>query len=196
MLSPARLPPLQGHARKEALEHIHTALHCDLALSEGQLLRHYRVVPSEKERALLGLRTVRAVLNLTYHANQSVEVYFYTPYLWITRIAPHLLRHLAGVGQMRYMLKISPHQWRTDTDRIHFRETPDACWYSNTGPVAIEYDAGSYTLALLQRKVRTFTRRFTGQYWGVPSEKKAASLRQKLAGFGLDPKYVLVAPWW
>ena len=86
--------------------------------------------------------------------------------------------------------------WRTDTHRIHYREQPDAYWYSRLGPFAIEYDAGSYSLGLLQRKVQTFALRFVGQYWGAPTERKAASLRERLAPFGLDGRFVLAAPWW
>lgn len=194
MLSPTHR--LRGSERGEALERILEALRCDLALTEGQLVRHYGVVPSEKEVRALSLFVVQAVLNPSHHANRLFEVRFYTPYLWVRRLGPPLLRHLAGVGEMRHLLGVLPGAWRTDTHRIHYREHPDAYWYSGTGPVAIEYDAGSYALPLLQRKVETFALRFVGQYWGAPTERKAASLRVKLAAFGLEPRFVLTAPWW
>lgn len=195
MLSQVRTP-LRGSERREALERIRAAIRCDLALSEGQLVRHYGVVPSEKEADGMGLFVVRAVLNPSHHANRLMEVRFYTPYLWVSRLGPPLLRHLAGVGEMRHILGAAVGDWRTDTHRIHYREQPDAYWYSRLGPFAIEYDAGSYSLDLLQRKVQTFALRFVGQYWGAPTEKKAASLREKLAGFGLEPRFVMAAPWW
>jgi len=66
----------------------------------------------------------------------------------------------------------------------------------STGPIAIEYDAGSYSTALLARKVETFALRFAGQYWGAPTKRKAESLRLRLAPFGLEPSFVLTAPWW
>jgi hypothetical protein len=141
---------------------------------------------------------VKAVVNLSHHANKSIEVRFYTPYLWIARLMPPMLRHLAGVAEMRHILKVPPvkERWRTDSHRIHFREEPDAVWFSPRGPIAIEYDAGSYTTALLHRKSKTFSRRYVAQFWGAPTERKAASLRTKLSGLGLEPEYVLVAPWW
>lgn len=191
-----QIKALRGSERKEALERIHTALQCDLALTEGQLCRHYKMTPSEGEVRTLGLYVVRAVLNPSHHANRMLEVRFFTPYLWVSRLGPPLLRHLAGVGEMRHLLGALPTQWRTDTHRIHYRENPDAYWYTKSGPVAIEYDAGSYSLTLLSRKVSTFAMRFAGQYWGAPTEKKAASLRSKLASFGLEPRYVITAPWW
>lgn len=195
MLSQVRTP-LRGSERREAIERIHAALRCDLALSEGQLMRHYGVVPSEKEAHEMGLFVVRAVLNPSHHANRLMEVAFFTPYLWVARLGPPLLRHLAGVGEMRHILGVRPEEWRTDTHRIHYREQPDAYWYSQRGPIAIEYDAGSYSLVQLQRKAETFALRFAGQYWGAPTEKKAASLRGKLAGFGMEPRFVMAAPWW
>lgn len=192
MLSPTQTP-LRG---SEVLLQIHESLKCDLALSEGQLLRYYGMVPSEREAARLGIFIVEAVLNPSHHANRLMEVRFYTPFVWVRRLGPPLLRHLAGVGEMRHRLGVSPAEWRTDTHRIHYREHPDAYWYSTKGPCAIEYDAGSYSPALLKRKVETFARRFAGQYWGVPTEKKALGLRSRLAGFGLEPRFVIVAPWW
>lgn len=194
MLSQARNLP-RGE-RQAVLERIHEALRCDLALSEGQLMRHYEMVPSEKEAHRVGIFIVRAVLNPSHHANRLMEVRFYTPYLWVSRLGPPLLRHLAGVGEMRHILGVRPEAWRTDTHRIHYREQPDAYWYSKLGPIAIEYDAGSYSLALLKRKAETFALRFVWQYWGAPTEKKAEQLRVKLAGFGLEPRFVLAAPWW
>ena len=195
MLSPTRTP-LRASEREGALERLAEALRCDLALSEGQLSRHFGLVPLEKEARGLGLHVVRAVLNPSHHANRLLEVSFYTPYLWVVRLGPPLLRHLAGVGEMRQILGVPAGEWRTDTHRIHHREQPDAYWYSRIGPVAVEYDAGSYSLPLLQRKVETFALRFVGQYWGAPTERKAASLRAKLAAFGLEPRFVLTAPWW
>jgi len=195
LLSPTRTP-LRGSERGGALERILEALRCDLALTEGQLLRHFGMVPSEKEAQGVGLFVVRAVLNPSHHANRLMEVRFFTSHLWVSRLGPPLLRHLAGVGEMRHLLGVPTHEWRTDTHRVHYREQPDAYWYSKIGPIAIEYDAGSYALPLLQRKVQTFALRFVGQYWGVPTEKKAASLRAKLGGYGLEPRFVIVAPWW
>lgn len=194
MLSQARNLP-RGE-RQAVLERIHEALRCDLALSEGQLMRHYGMVPSEKEAHRVGIFIVRAVLNPSHHANRLMEVRFYTPFLWVSRLGPPLLRHLAGVGEMRHILGARPEVWRTDTHRIHYREQPDAYWYSKLGPIAIEYDAGSYSPPLLKRKAETFALRFVGQYWGAPTEKKAEQLRVKLAGFGLEPRFVLAAPWW
>jgi len=194
LLSQARNLP-RGE-RQAVLERIHEALRCDLALSEGQLMRHYGMVPSEKEAHRVGIFIVRAVLNPSHHANRLMEVRFYTPFLWVSRLGPPLLRHLAGVGEMRHLLGARPEAWRTDTHRIHYREQPDAYWYSKPGPIAIEYDAGSYSPALLKRKAETFALRFVGQYWGAPTEKKAHQLRVKLAGFGLEPRFVLAAPWW
>ncbi|PZA07418.1 replication-relaxation family protein [Meiothermus sp. Pnk-1] len=187
---------LRGGERQEALECIRLALGCDLALSEGQLMRHYGVTPSEREAHAMGLHVVRAVLNPSHHANRLLEVRFFTPYLWVARLGPPLLRHLAGVGEMRHILGVPPSSWRTDTHRIHYREQPDAYWYAPEGPIAVEYDAGSYSVAQLARKVEAFALRFVGQRWGAPTPRKAASLRGKLAGLGLEPGHVMAAPWW
>jgi hypothetical protein len=186
---------LRGSKREEALERLRLALRCDLALSEGQLERHY-LIPTEREAHALGIHVVRAVLNPSHHANRLMEVRFFTPYLWVSRLGPPLLRHLAGVGEMRHILGVPPDAWRTDTHRIHYREQPDAYWYAPEGPIAIEYDAGSYSLAQLARKTEAFARRFVGQRWGVPTQRKAEALRGKLARLGLEPGFVLVARWW
>lgn len=186
---PRPQPPERGN-REALLE----ALHCDLALSEGQIRRWYAPL-SEREAKGLGLHVVQAFLTLSKDGGRIFSVRFYTPYRRVKGLGPHLLRHLAGVGEMRHLLGVPPSRWQTDTHRVHYRELPDAYWYTDRGPVAIEYDAGSYSKEQRRRKAETFALRFLGQCWGVPTPRLAEGLERAFSELGLEVP-VLVAPWW
>lgn len=102
------------------------------------------------------------------------------------------LRHLAGVAEMRYALRVPIEEWAGDAGRVHLDSTPDAVWYSRTGPCAIEYDL-RYNRKQVLQKQQDYRRMYVCQYWGVAIPSRAQYLRRTLQP---DPYTVIMLnPW-
>ncbi|BDP43764.1 hypothetical protein DAETH_37330 (plasmid) [Deinococcus aetherius] len=175
--------------RERALE----ALSHDGVISTGQLTRHY----GPDEHDLAGTR-YREVLVRPIHARYGLEVKtrFYTASQKLAGMESYELAHLAGTAELRQQLGVPPgRHWQVDKrGRLPFNE-PDAVYDSPYGPVAVEYDNGSYTLSTVQQKLEAFSDRdFKEVVWGVAGERRRATLEQKIKASLARP--VLWAEWW
>lgn len=137
-------------------------------------------------------RVVEGYLGFT-HYRKSQRVRFF-----VKESLAHLplttLRHLAGVAEMRRLLGVEadPGVWRVFHRQVHPVEEPDAVWFTPKGPVAVEYDVGSYSRDRVRAKGAAFATRYVGQVWGTPVMERLGTL------VSLLPKdaTALLAPWW
>lgn len=161
------------------------SLSVDGTWSEGQVRRYSLVVPKEAVR-------VEGYLPLTAYSREARAVFYALPE--VASLPLPALRHLAGVAEMRIRLGLppDPNLWRVSFARHHRVEEPDAVWFTPSGPVAVEYDAGRYTRRLLTEKRRAFALRYAGQVWGAPVSERVETLKS-LLGEGVR---VIVAPWY
>ncbi len=98
------------------------------------------------------------------------------------------LRHLAGVATMRRLLG-AKEGWRVNP-RVGV-DYPDALW----GEVAVEYDAGEYSVPTLRRKLGSFER-YPAQVWGVASGRRRGLILRLAEEMGIQNLVeVLEAPW-
>jgi len=160
------------------------SLSVDGAWSEGQVRRYGLAVPKKAVR-------VEGYLPLTAYSREVRAVFYVLPEL--ASLSLSALRHLAGVAEMRIRLGLPPDPsvWKASFARFHRVEEPDAVWFTPSGPVAVEYDAGHYSRRLLMEKHRAFALRYVGQVWGAPVPKRAQTLERLLGG----NVRVIVAPW-
>ena len=73
------------------------------------------------------------------------EVRFGTLERKYAHLSASAVRHLAGVAEMRRLLRAPRNKWHSEAGTSFASEQPDALWKSEQGDVAIEYDAGSYS---------------------------------------------------
>lgn len=158
----------------------------DLALSLPQVERRWGV----GARALLeeGFLLTSRYLTQTNSSRTYLLPTFVVANRKVERLPGPLLRHLAGVAEMRHRLGAPPSSWRLRAYRIGGVEHPDAVWYREGEPWAIEYDVG-YKRETVLLKARAFGRLFAGQVWGAATPKRVGFLT------GLLEAPVLLAPW-
>ena len=164
-------------------------LEVDLAISRGQLERHYGLLEFPE-----GVITYTTLMALSHGARREQKVQFALhPSQVGTR--RHELRHLCGVGELRRVLGIEAGQeWRSEAHRTHRGAEPDGEWTANQGRFALEYDTGSYSPDTLREKLHAFARRYRGQCWGFPTEVRRFNF-VRLADREGVPVRAVVAPW-
>lgn len=158
-------------------------LDLDWVLSEGQLARWYG-------RDLSSFAWVRAVLTQTVKS-RSVRTYRFAHNGRFGQAQGFVLRHLAGVAEMRHILKVQT-GWQVDPNPVHSDFTPDAQWQQESGLWAMEYDAG-YDLSKVRAKAAAFAQGYAGQIWGVAKASRVATLEKALKGVAVQ---IVFAPWW
>ncbi len=150
------------------------ALETDLALTERQARRQQGV--SLEACRYAGLTITPAFIAPTARSLSKRWVNFVS--LEPLGLEGFELRHLAGIAEMRYILRAEPRDWQVQG---HAAETsPDAVWQRSLETWAVEFDAGAYTLKTVQRKARAFEAGFDGQVWGVASSERARVLGEVL----------------
>lgn len=164
-----------------SLNNLYFDLQVDKALSEGQLVRYYK----------LSLRDLPAVffitpayLAVTHHSRAFKEMNFITCEPKHRCLSANALRHLAGTTEMRHLLNADRTCWQSEAQVSFASEQPDALWHSPRGDVAIEFDAGSYSAKKIEQKINTF-KSFSGQVWGSSSLKRVAYLQKLLQQNGV-----------
>ena len=146
------------------------ALEADRALTERQAFRHYDTTLETCRDA--GLTVTKAFVAPTARSSSKRWVNFVS--LEPLELEGFELRHLAGIAEMRHVLKAKPRDWQV---LGHAAQTsPDAVWQRGLEVWGVEYDAGSYTLKTVARKARAFAVGFEGQVWGVASSERAQLL--------------------
>lgn len=148
---------------------VHSALDVDGVWSSGQVERWSLEVPPS---ALV----VEGYLGLT-HYRKALPVRFFVKEA-LAHLPLTLLRHLAGVAEMRLLLGVEadPDVWRVFHRQVHPVEEPDAVWFTPKGPVAVEYDVGSYSRDRVRTKAAAFATRYVGQVWGAPVKERVETL--------------------
>jgi hypothetical protein len=170
------------------------ALERDKVMSLGQCLRHYGLHKSDLRKRFILKEEFLAETNYSRHERTHLFV------CRDEKIALHrgpALRHLAGLTEMRLMLKADPLSWHNHAERVNELLTPDGVWHLKEQKVATEYDTGSYSLTQLKAKMKSYRRRYTHQVWGTPSARRVEKLESLFADLGLEDRAVVLhAPWW
>jgi hypothetical protein len=172
------------------LEALLEDLRVDLALSEGQVLAWYglsleKLFPTSGMSFLKNEALLREVLLPEGRFLRKVR---FIALKGLKDAQATSLRHLAGVATMRRLLGVKE-GWRVNpgvgVDR------PDALW----GEVAVEYDAGEYSVPTLRRKLGAFEG-YPAQVWGVASGRRRGLILRLAEEMGIQNLVeVLEAPW-
>ena len=151
-----------------------TAVERGGVLTAAQLRRHHR----------LGLKDVRddlhifrSVVTATSNGTRTHTVTFVAKEASYILVSAALLRHLAGVAEMRFQLGARCDRWQRFQGREPERAEPDALWSHGNAQVAVEFDAGSYPKKRVAAKLHAFGR-YSEQVWGAASTKRLDFLRQ------------------
>jgi hypothetical protein len=158
----------------------------DLVYSEGQRKR-FRLPPPPDW--VVSKETVVPL----YVGGPSVRTVFYVHPSLPSRV-DHVLRHLAGVAELRYRLLAPKEAWSVDNDPVHFTPTPDAVLFSKGERIAVEYDAG-YPLPIAKSKLLAMGEKYPKQVWGVVTEERKGVLTALIPSRLRERVEVLVAPW-
>jgi Replication-relaxation len=156
------------------MQKLEQALTVDMALSERQVARHYRLSLEACRKAGFNIQTVNVAPTARMKVTRAVN--FVT--LESIEIPAFEFRHLAGIAEMRYQLGARLADWRLVHHSDH--TSPDAIWQRGLETWAVEFDAGSYSQQTILEKVRSFRAGFDGQCWAVASESRARFLARVL----------------
>jgi len=158
----------------------------DLVYSEGQRRRFHLPPPPEwvvKKETTVPLYVGGASIHTTFYIHPSLP-----------SRADYVLRHLAGVAELRYRLLAPKEAWSVDADPVHFTPTPDAVLFSKGERIAVEYDAG-YPLPIAKNKMLAMGEKYVKQVWGVVTEERKKVLMTLIPNRLKERVEVLVAPW-
>ncbi len=160
----------------------------DLALSEGQVARWYRLSLEEAASSFPARGTVRSVaLRLP---GKGVATVRFLVHPRLREASSGTLRHLAGLAEMRRLLGVPPEAWTLGAEPGS--TIPDALW----GDVVVEYDAGEYPRPVLRNKLAAFERRAPLQVWGTVSDRRRELILRLAGEMSIRNLHqVLVAPW-
>lgn len=100
------------------------------------------------------------------------------------------LRHLAGVAEMRCALRADLLHWNlkmlANPQRNYvLGPIPDAIWEMGNVKVAIEFDAGTHTLATVQEKILAYAQHYPSQIWAVSSGQRGQNILAEFERSGL-----------
>jgi hypothetical protein len=171
------------------------SLECDGVMSTAQLNSFYALTPED----LHGLYRREALLRTSPTQRTSeTKVEFLTLSKRLSRLDDHRLAHRCGTGQMRYLMDIAPNTevWKTEHRGTLRYEEPDAVIFEQEGAErAIEFDNGTYTMSVVEKKISTFhDRGFTEIIWGVSNPLRKRNLTREI-GDRLQ-REILLAEWW
>ncbi|WP_448376672.1 hypothetical protein [Fervidobacterium sp.] len=165
-------------------------LRVDLALSEGQVLAWYdlsleTLFPmSGKIFTEKGL-SLREVL---LPEGRSLRRVRFLAVDLLAKAQSTTLRHLAGLATLRRLLG-AREGWRVNPEVRADR--PDAVW----GQVAVEYDAGEYSVPTLRRKLGAFEA-YPAQLWGTVSPRRRRLILELAKEMRIQNlEEVFEAPW-
>jgi Replication-relaxation len=176
------------------LDDLSNVLQRDKVMSLGQCLHHYNVTRSELDKQFILKEDFLSETNYTRHSSRFT---FVCRDKKTAQRQGSSLRHLAGVTEMRLLLKADPLSWRNQGGRVNSLLIPDGIWHQGRTKIAIEYDTGSYSKEQLEQKISAYQRHYLQQIWGTPSVKRLEKLNAMFLEAGLGEwAQVLYAPWW
>lgn len=179
-----------GQPRAERIEAFRQALEVDGVLAEQQLWRYFGLKPADLEAVPSVEAQVRPihsrpgyVVRTRFHLRQSRLQYRD----WST------LSHAAGTAEMRLLKGIAPNPAHYRSNGLMGRKTsnkPDAIYYGEFGPEALEYDTGSYTMGVIESKLSAFRDSgYDSVIWGVPAPERQARLSRDLDLYVINPRW-------
>lgn len=178
---------------RQYLDKFQEALESDRAMTAAQARSLYRVTAKAAREA--GAYVITRTVKEHCNSNRNHTVRFLTHDPKVAKYDGNRLRHLAGTVALRQQLDVHPSRWVSDAGAALATFVPDAVWESESGRVAVEYDAGSYSRETVMEKGRAFMEFEGGQVWGVASEGRVPFVVATLREAGVVNVRVLHAPW-
>lgn len=181
--------------RADRLERFKSDLAVDRVISAEQLHRHYHLKPED----LNGVRFVEAIMHPVYsRVSLEIKTRFYLSSAALQYQDDNVLGHYAGVGEMRRVMGIrADDSYKLDTRRRLARDTPDAIFNSDYGPVALEYDTGAYKLRTVQSKLESFVQQgYLQTIWGTANRRRVAKIERIMQDEPGAKGQVILSEWW
>lgn len=165
-----------------SLTQLRSDLATDLVISSSQALKHYgltvAMLEADKEFKI-HTQFVGKTANSTHHP--KVDFVTLNINRSVRRKRPPELRHYVATAELRHHLGAKAGDWEVVRSGRAKATLPDALWNHPDGyEVAIEFDAGSYTVSRIVEKIETWRAEGKQQIWGVCSEKRASHIRRYL----------------
>lgn len=165
-----------------SLTQLRSDLATDLVISSSQAFKHYGLplATLEADKTFkIHPQFVGKTANSTHHP--KIDFVTLTANRSIRRKRPPELRHFVATAELRHILGAKADDWEVVRSGRAKATIPDALWHKSKGEaVAIEFDAGSYTVSRIVEKIETWRAEGKSQVWGVCSERRAAHIRTYL----------------
>lgn len=194
-LFPEQTLTLLGERRADRIEQFKTDLQVDRVISAEQLRRHYFLSPND----LKNVRYVEAIMR-PVHGRVSLEIKtrFYLIGAALQRVDDNVLAHYAGTGEMRRIMNVpADEKFMVNTRKRVARDDPDAVFQSPYGPIAFEYDSGSYKLEDVQSKFESFGQQdYLQTIWGTANHNRVPTIEKIMREEEGLKGQVILSEWW
>ncbi len=181
--------------RAERIERFSADLEVDQVISAEQLHRHYMLHPDD----LKNVRYVEAIMH-PVHGRVSLEIKtrFYLTSSALQYQDDTALGHLAGVGEMRRTMNVpADKSFQLNPKRRLARDAPDAVYHSTYGPVAFEFDTGTYTLSTVQSKLESYVQQgYLQTIWGTANHRRVPTIEGIMQREEGVKGKVILSEWW
>jgi len=161
---------------------LHTDLATDRIISLAQAKKHYGLDKDTIE-ASASLKLHVDFIGKTAYSKRHPKVEFVTlrEDRSIRRKRPPELRHFAATAELRHLLGAKIDDWEVIRSGLGKASLADAVWTNPDGyEVAIEFDAGSYSIARVVEKTEAWAREGKQQVWGISSIRRINTLTKYL----------------
>ena len=161
---------------------LRTDLATDRIISLAQAGKHYSL-SKEAIEASSELKIHVDFIGKTAYSKKHPKVEFVTltEDRSIRKKRPPELRHFAATAELRHIVGAKVSNWEVIRSGLAKASLADAIWQHPKGyEVAIEYDAGSYSIARVVEKTEVWSREGKQQVWGISSKQRVATLSKYL----------------
>ena len=161
---------------------LHTDLATDRIITLQQAQSHYSLSKEDIE-ASAGLKIHADYIGKTAYSKRHPKVEFVTltEDRSIRRKRPPELRHFAATAELRHVVGAKIEDWEVIRSGLGKASLADALWQHPKGyEVAIEFDAGSYSIARVVEKTEAWSREGKQQVWGISSKPRVKTLKEYL----------------
>lgn len=181
--------------RAERIEQFRADLDVDQVISAEQLRRHYMLRPQD----LKNVRYVEAIMHpVQGRVSLEVKTRFYLASAALQYQDDTALGHLAGVGEMRRTMNVQADKsFQLNPKRRLARDAPDAVYHSTYGPVAFEFDTGTYTLSTVQSKLESYVQQgYLQTIWGTANHRRVPTIEGIMEREEGAKGQVILSEWW
>jgi len=157
---------------------LRTDLTTDRIISLAQAQKHYGLDKDDIE-ASASLKLHVDFIGNTAYSKRHPKVEFVTlkEDRSIRRKRPPELRHFAATAELRHTVGAKTDDWEVIRSGLGKASLADAVWqHPNGHEVAIEFDAGSYSIARVVEKTEAWAREGKQQVWGISSKPRLNTL--------------------